>query len=140
MKTISEEAVCRISSCSEDPLEIKPSDISTSDILEDYGRIISKYKDTLEKSGVMIIRNLEKIPGTAAQAFHSLCDEYNPVVNKALFLFTIEVPEIPKQASHYTRKYLGNKWTELDETKFAPLFTRISSGFIMSVMQEKTNL
>ncbi|KAG5886073.1 Lamina-associated polypeptide 1C [Gonioctena quinquepunctata] len=119
-------ALCELTSCSLKPLIIAGEDLNTTDILEDYGKIIARNKEQLQERGVMVINNMEKIPGVSAQAFHSLCDEFNPVIEKALFLFTMKVDAFQKNIVKLIENQLRSSWSDLDDDRFYPLFTRIS--------------
>uniref|UniRef100_V5GZZ8 Torsin-1A-interacting protein n=1 Tax=Anoplophora glabripennis TaxID=217634 RepID=V5GZZ8_ANOGL len=129
-------ATCSLTNCTASPVILKASDLNDPNILEDYGNIITRNKVKLEESGVMIVKNLEKVPGVSAQAFHSFCDEFNPVVNKALFIFTMKVDKFHDNDYKYVEKYLYDHWKDIDEDNFYPLFTRIVN-VILRIMVEK---
>jgi len=137
LNSASSAALCHFGSCWNEPVVIQGSSLNSTEILNDYGRIISRYRSNLEKNGVMIVKNLEQVPGLAAQAFHSFCDDYNPVVKKALILFTMKVEKLPEgYPMLFLEKVLMNLWKELGrDDKFYPLFTRIS-GTVLSVQPE----
>ncbi|KAJ8932778.1 hypothetical protein NQ314_014482 [Rhamnusium bicolor] len=133
---ISQFAVCKLTNCLSIPVVLEGNDLNTSDILEDYGRIISRNKEKLKKSGVMIVKNLEKIRGISAQAFHSFCDEYNPVVEKALFIFTMKVDEFHENNVKFVENYLHRLWKDdIKDDKFYPLFTRISNNVLPVIVE-----
>lgn len=113
-------------------VEIAGATLNTSEIVNDYGKIISRYRGDLEKRGLMIVRNLEKVPGASAQAFHSFCDDYNPVVKKALILFTLKVEKLPEgYPMKFVENFLLKLWNDIGkDDKFYPLFTRISSTIL----------
>ncbi|CAG9817133.1 unnamed protein product [Phaedon cochleariae] len=136
VEKISKYAVCQITNCSSKPVNIDGISLGKKDILADYGRVIAYNKEQLETSGVMIVKNLERVPGRSAQAFHSLCDEHNPVVENALFLFTMKVKSVQENSMSSIENNLRHLWNDLDDDKFYPLFTRISST-VFPVMEEK---
>ncbi|KAJ8913607.1 hypothetical protein NQ315_013429 [Exocentrus adspersus] len=109
------------------PVMLEVADLRDTSILNDYGEVISRNKAKLEKNGVMIIKNLEKVPGVSAQAFHSLCDEFNPVVNEALFIFTMKVDEYHENELKFVEEYLHSRWSDIKEDTFYALFTRIAN-------------
>lgn len=110
--------------------------LKNSNFLEDYGTFISEIRDDLAEKCVVIITNLDEAPGTSAQAFHSLCDEYNPVKEQVLFLFTMKVKSLANTSDKYIEKTLQEKWNDLHIDKFYPLYTRIST-FVVKVKTEK---
>ncbi|XP_074028512.1 torsin interacting protein [Leptinotarsa decemlineata] len=136
VKGISSVAVCEITSCSSKPIIIEKGQLNTTDILEDYGEIIAENKEQLRENGVMIVKNLETVPGASAQAFHSLCDEVNPVIEKALFLFTMKVDKFYSNNIKAIENQLRTMWKDLKDDKFYPLFTRISDC-VLPVNREK---
>ncbi|XP_056636957.1 uncharacterized protein LOC130445385 [Diorhabda sublineata] len=134
LKKVSEFASLRI--CNSDkPLNISGNYLRRKEILEDYGKFIVEVRSKLKTKCVVIINNLDEVPGTSAQAFHSLCDEYNPVEEKVLFLFTLKVDEFPKNNYKFVEQKLKELWSDLHGDKFYPLYTRISI-FILPVMSE----
>ncbi|CAH1236129.1 unnamed protein product [Diabrotica balteata] len=110
--------------------------LKNSNILEDYGTFISEIRDNLVEKCVIVITNLDEAPGTSAQAFHSLCDEYNPVKAQVLFLFTMKVKSLANTSEKYIEKTLLEKWNDLHVDKFYPLYARIST-FVVKVKTEK---
>ncbi|CAG9760560.1 unnamed protein product [Ceutorhynchus assimilis] len=135
---VSKAAVCYLSDCSQEPIDIEGSVLNTTELQDDFGSIVTNYREQLKKSGVFIIQNLQLVPGKSAQALHLFCDEYNPVVERALFLFTVKVDEFIELPDIYTaisflEDLLLKVWNDLGvHDKFHPLFTRIS-GTVLSV-------
>lgn len=114
--------------CNKKPLILCSEELNHNDMLkQDSGYFITTYKRVLEDVHVMIIKNLEDLPGYAAKALHSFCDAYSPLVEKAVFFFTLKVPEFPEKEIKYVESVLRNKWHDIKEDHFDPLFTRISS-------------
>lgn len=127
LSDISSYAVCQISECSSIPVILEGNDFQKKEASYDYGNIITQNKKQLEKSGVMVVKNTERISGKMAQAFHSLCDEFQPVVPKALFLFSVKIDKHPSDKTKHAEKLLRTKWNDLNDDLFYPLFTRIST-------------
>ncbi|XP_053674348.1 uncharacterized protein LOC128724650 [Anopheles nili] len=61
-----------------------------ADIQQDYGVFVQQQKTTLLEQGVMVVRNLEDIPAKAAQAFHTICDTEEPLVEKAIIYLSLD--------------------------------------------------
>ncbi|CAH1984862.1 unnamed protein product [Acanthoscelides obtectus] len=137
ISSISRLAICILSNCNSSVVKLVPEDFSTREVMHDYGKIIARTKAPLAESGVMIVENIEGISGESAQAFHSLCDEYNPVVGKALFLFTLEMNKPPSKEAVFSviRDQLKIAWKDLNEDKFHPLVTRVAN-VILPIMPE----
>lgn len=136
LNRVVEFATCTLTYCAAVPIILKANELKEANILKDYGEIITRNKERLEESGVMVIENLENVPGLSAQAFHSFCDEYNPVVSDALFIFTMKVDEFHDNDLHFIEKYLRNRWNDITDDHFYPLFTRIVN-VVLPIMAEK---
>lgn len=116
--------------CKANPIILTTSSLNTVNAKTDYGDIIARYKPILEEKTVMIVKNLDKIPGVLAQAFHSICDEHSPLVPKSVIIFTIEVKDTSnkyKSDYEHVEHILRESWSELDDDTFYPLLTRITS-------------
>ncbi|KAK5649831.1 hypothetical protein RI129_000860 [Pyrocoelia pectoralis] len=116
--------------CKANPIILTISSLNTVNSKTDYGDIIARYKPILEEKTVMIVKNLDKIPGALAQAFHSICDEYSPLVPKSVIIFTIEVKDTSnkyKSDYEHVEHILRESWSDLDDDTFYPLLTRITS-------------
>lgn len=136
LSELSNYALCEITTCSSNSIILEPHEFKGKDITFDYGNIISDNKAKLVQSGVMIIKNLEMISGKSAMAFQSLCDEYQPVVSRALFVFTLETGQYNfEDKSKYVEYMLKKKWNDLSDDLFYPLLTRITN-FIFVVQKD----
>lgn len=118
---------CKLNDCDTKPIIITSEMYKDKTFLSDYGHFIEKYKEPLLERSVMIIKNLELMPGQLAQALHSLCDRFNPLVHKSLFIFTMEVTDLNEEPVKNARTILRNSWANIKDDIFEPLFTRITS-------------
>lgn len=125
LKEISQYASCMLQS-KKDPIFMNPQDFNIESYMQDYGQAIHDIKPRLEVSNVLVVEDIDNIEGTVAQAFHSLCDEYTPLLPHSLFLFTIKGSPRTKY-SNFVNERLHNKWSAIDEDKIEPLLTRITS-------------
>jgi hypothetical protein len=111
-------------------------------LVEDYGILLDEYSPMVEERCVMIVKDLHKIPGTVAQSFHWFCDTVTPLVDKAVYLFTMKVSGVGHAKDNpYTlaEKELRRLWNaELDEDKLMPLIARITDT-VMVIMPEKNH-
>jgi len=139
LASIGKYATCNLNgNCETQPIILRSSDLSTADLKSDYGHVINKYKPELEKRAVMIVKNLDKVPGEVAQAFHSMCDEYTPLVDRTAFFFTMKVDSLENSETdlQLVEDILRRNWNDLEDDIFYPLFTRISS-MVLKVIPEK---
>lgn len=138
LNEVANAALCDLTECQNEPVLIQGSSLNSSNFIDNYGILISTFREPLTKNGVLIVENLEQVPGKAAQAFHNFCDDYDPVVDKALILFTLKVEKLPinEHPPSYLRRLLSKVWSDIKmEDKFNPLFSRIS-GTILLVRPE----
>lgn len=115
--------------------EISQELMHTPEIIEDYGKLITKYKPELEKKHVLLVKNLEETPAEVAMLFHFICDQVTPVVEKLLIIFTLEFDEADthegtKNLSDFNivEKVLNAKWKNgLKPDALPPLIARLTN-------------
>lgn len=111
------------------PVELD-SEVIEKNNFPEYGRILTTFQPDLMKSGVMIVKNLDKIPETYAQAFHSFCDQVRPLVDKSVFFLTIKVDNFINNSNHdgkHVEEILRSSWSGINEDIFYPLYTRLTN-------------
>lgn len=126
LRNYSSYASCILGNKNNIPIILNGDDMSNMGF-EEYGEILEKYKGELQRKGVMIVKNLDHVSGSLAPAFHTLCDEINPLVGKSVFFFTIRVEDYPEQEYKFVEKLLRSKWKNLKQDHFDPLITRITN-------------
>lgn len=115
--------------------------IGDSDMNETDNELVSQYKEPLKKNGVMIVYRLDEIPGLVAQSFHTFCDTYNPLVERAVLLFTLDNSRL-RNAENIkpTRKameVLKLLWKgTLVDSKLNSLITRLTDS-VLEIRSEK---
>ncbi|XP_072935041.1 uncharacterized protein [Epargyreus clarus] len=92
--------------------------------------LMNEYLNDVDKTGVMLVKELDRIPSTLAMAFHYYCDEYNPLVKKSAIFFTLNMARCPNVSSEkYTHekieKCLADKWKTMPQDNIRPLLTRV---------------
>ncbi|XP_047515063.1 uncharacterized protein LOC125056142 [Pieris napi] len=103
--------------------------------------LIYEFRDNLDKTGVLLVKNIERVPAKLAMAFHYYCDEFNPLVKKSAIFFTLDVAKCksliskPSLDHDYIERCLKDIWREVDRDKIAPLLTRV-----VGVIVDVTNL
>lgn len=134
LANISSYASCVLSSnCEGKPIILSSEDVNNNELFKyDSGYLLTSYKSDLETQHIMIVKNLENIPGYVAKVLHSFCDEISPAVKRSVFFLTMKVPEFPDKELKYVRSQLKEKWRDIKEDHFEPLFARIS-GMILSI-------
>lgn len=113
--------------CSVKPIVIEGNDLNTQEMIEDYGIIIDHYSPLLNEKHIMVVKNMDNILGSVAQAFHYICDEFSPLVRKSLIIFTIGVDKFKGKALDQAVNILNAKWNDVEPDKLEALITRVSS-------------
>jgi len=114
-----------------DALELSPSDLESTEMKTDYGVVITKYKNQLRKSGVMLVNDLNKVPTEVAPAFHSFCDVHNPLVDRSIIFLTLQLTRQTHSSSNtntlqLVENYLRSNWSALQSFVLEPLITRVT--------------
>lgn len=76
------------------PIVFTASDLSTSSYIEDNSKVVYDMKPRLESSGILLVKDFNRVSTKVVPAFHSICDTYNPLVRRAVVLFTMIVPDV----------------------------------------------
>ncbi|XP_069700545.1 uncharacterized protein TORIP isoform X2 [Periplaneta americana] len=123
-----------------DPLVLDGKDLENNKTLaEDYGTLIEENRLEVEERRTMVVKNLHKVPAVVAQSFHSFCDTVTPLVDRAVYLFTMKTREDYQSVNNPTElaeKELTRLWKKhLSEDILAPLVVRITDT-VMFVMPE----
>lgn len=106
-------------------LIIKGKNLNTAENLASFGNVITNYKPKLEETGVMIVTDIDEVDSYVAQAFHTFCDEYTPLVKHSLIMFTLRYDDLKIKDPVIAQKILRNKWHNLKDDILEPLLTRV---------------
>ncbi|XP_050665420.1 uncharacterized protein LOC126965714 isoform X2 [Leptidea sinapis] len=92
--------------------------------------LMRKYRHVVDRVGVLLVKDIDKLPSSLAMAFHYYCDEYNPLVKKSAIFFTINaaqcsIPPSQKPNHSYIERCLKKRWTSIESDKIGPLLTRV---------------
>ncbi|XP_053600972.1 uncharacterized protein TORIP isoform X3 [Plodia interpunctella] len=105
--------------------------------MESHSELINKYKDDIDKSGVMLVKELDMVPSKLAMAFHYYCDEYNPLVKRSAIFFTLNMAKCTETTSGLTsifsqiEKCLKKKWNGgVPQDNIGPLLTRVVASVV----------
>lgn len=105
-------------------------DYNSPNVIKDYGHLIEKYRPLLETRRVMVIKNINKMSGNVAQALHTFCDEITPLVDRAVYILTLEVDSLEGKNLKIAEKQLFNVWSDLEYDLLTPLIARVTSTVI----------
>ncbi|XP_055911909.1 uncharacterized protein LOC129945950 [Eupeodes corollae] len=132
-KRIADKLVDEIARTSADcygsPPAIKKVDLNTREAIEDYGHIIASYKKTVKEGNVILIVNLNEIPGEAAKALHSICDSVTPLVKKVIILLTLTTKQhnADQNVIETAENELKKLWQgKMKANELDPIITRVT--------------
>lgn len=100
----------------------------------DHGNVLTTFGDQLKEEttgGIMLVSDVNLLPVGVVQAFHALCDRYNPWAAPAIIFFTINVGKgnderAQENADELATSILKSDWAELPANVLDPLITRIT--------------
>jgi len=115
----------------DEPLLLRGKDFDRPEMIADYGLAIEKYRRQIEHSVVMFVHSIEDIPGEVVQAFHTFCDKQTPMVDRSIYLFTLELKSAKNLAIgeiyDLVEDTLTEKWSKyLPRNKIQPLLSRMT--------------
>jgi hypothetical protein len=133
-----------LSATNPDPIVLYGTDIENNQTLvEDYGILLNEYDPMVRERYAMIVKDLHRIPGIVAQSFHWFCDTVTPLVDKAVFLFTMKVSRVSHAKDNPTmmaERELKRLWNgQVDEDKLGALIVRITDN-VMMIMPENNRV
>lgn len=115
-----------------EPVILAGLELNEARLIEDPGRMLVDYNRTLQDNGAMVVTNLQDVPPEVATSLHFFCDAYSPLVESAVYIFTLKVDSIPKhQRSGTARDKLMKLWADkLPHGTIEALITRITPNVI----------
>ncbi|KAJ8734645.1 hypothetical protein PYW08_013895 [Mythimna loreyi] len=98
--------------------------------MQDHGELISRYRQDVDRSGVMLVKEIDAVPSDLAMAFHYYCDEYDPLVKRSAIFFTLNMANCSNTSDSKTmheliEKCLKRKWKTVPKENMRPLLTRV---------------
>ncbi|XP_063700586.1 uncharacterized protein LOC134830903 [Culicoides brevitarsis] len=117
-------------------IDVPSSELQSQEVIDDYGKLIEKYKPKLEIQRIMIVKDIQEIPAPVSRAFHFFCDTTSPIVKKSVYFFTMQMSEmeIPsnKNALYETvENRLRELWKSgVDKDKIQPLIARVTDNVL----------
>lgn len=79
----------------------------------------------------MYVENVHKVPATAAQAFHTICDTVTPLVEKSVIFFTMHVESdskeiTPQEIHRLVEMQLEKNWININHNTLKALIGRVT--------------
>ncbi|XP_062550082.1 uncharacterized protein LOC134214789 [Armigeres subalbatus] len=112
------------------------NDFKADEIAQNYDRVLSRYREILESQGILVVRDLDRVPPTAAKIFFPICDSYTPLVPRAVIFFTIDISRQPERVVRSNRSctsiaegILKDLWRDdLHPNMLDPLVVRLTEN------------
>ncbi|KAL0850369.1 hypothetical protein ABMA28_012196 [Loxostege sticticalis] len=119
-----------------DSTAVQPTVIHSSELnMQSHSELMNEYRLEVAKTGVMLVKDIDRIPSSLAMAFHYFCDEYNPLVAKSAIFFTLNLEQCsnisePKSTHNEIEKCLAKKWSSVPKDNIKPLLSRVVNVII----------
>uniref|UniRef100_A0A182N833 Uncharacterized protein n=1 Tax=Anopheles dirus TaxID=7168 RepID=A0A182N833_9DIPT len=119
-----------------EPIVLNGKHIKQTDFRDDYGVFLSQNQAALQQRGVLVVRNFEHFPAQVAQAFHTICDTQEPLVDRAVIYLTMDVSKASgmlgpgdRSATAEAEYFLREIWKDsLRPEVLDPLITRLTDS------------
>jgi hypothetical protein len=104
----------------------------------DPGVLVESVSEKMHFSKVVVVSDIQKIPGNLAAGFHFLVDQENPKVRDAVYIFTMTIDSLSsvKKPLDSVEKILYKSWSDLSANILHPLVTRVTEA-VLHIVQEK---
>lgn len=138
---ISRIAIQYITDKENGPLILNGHDLKRNHIfIKDSGELITEYNSTVQDIGGMVVTELHEVPGSVAKAFHVFCDRETPLVERAIYFFTLQTTEEKTKKQKTAEQRMKNLWHQsLTDNLLDPLITRLT-GYVLQIQPEYSNL
>lgn len=113
---------------------IEHIDFSSEEALKDYGYVIDQYKKTVKEGNVILIANVNEIPGEVAKALHTICDTVTFMVKKVIILLSLTVEQIGsnERVIDVAENALKKLWQDkMEPNELEPLITRVTDQVLL---------
>lgn len=122
------------------PVILAGLELNEARLIEDSGRMLVDYNRTLQDNGAMVVTDLQDVPAEVAKSLHFFCDAYSPLVESAVYIFTLKVDSIPKhQRSGTARDKLMELWSDkMPDGTIEALITRLTPN-VLAINSDTTD-
>uniref|UniRef100_A0A1B0G9N4 Uncharacterized protein n=1 Tax=Glossina morsitans morsitans TaxID=37546 RepID=A0A1B0G9N4_GLOMM len=112
--------------------EMGKDDFNSKEVITDFGKIIERFKLIIKSSNVVLIVNLNEVPGETAEALHAICDTENPIREDLVVFLTLRMPTIENEkVQEKVEEELEKMWgSKLTHYKLGALITRVADTII----------
>ncbi|XP_058833716.1 uncharacterized protein LOC131691388 [Topomyia yanbarensis] len=120
------------------PIQLESNYFKSTEIAGNPKLFFSQYRTQLEAQGILVVRNLDQIPGNTAQIFFTICDSVESLIKKAVIFFTIDISHRPNHVIGSTQSptqiaedILKNLWKrDLNANDLNPLLVRLTENVL----------
>ncbi|XP_053685096.1 uncharacterized protein LOC128734778 [Sabethes cyaneus] len=118
------------------PIKLESQYFRQPDIVADKNLFFAEYLNKLEAQGILVVQDLDKIPANVAQVFFTICDSVEPLVNKAIIFFTINLSQHTVDAKYsptgIAESILKEQWeNDLNANDLYPLMNRLLENVLV---------
>lgn len=101
--------------------------------------LVESIAEKMQFSRVVVVSDLQKIPGKLAAGFHFLVDQENPKIRDAVYVFTMTIDKISSVSKPLAsvEKILYKSWKDLSGNILHPLVTRVTEAVLHIVQEEE---
>uniref|UniRef100_A0A1B0G8K1 Uncharacterized protein n=1 Tax=Glossina morsitans morsitans TaxID=37546 RepID=A0A1B0G8K1_GLOMM len=112
--------------------EMGKDDFNSKEVITDFGKIIERFKLIIKSSNVVLIVNLNEVPGETAEALHAICDTENPIRKDLVVFLTLRMPTIENEnVQEKVEEELEKMWgSKVTHYKLGALVTRVADTII----------
>lgn len=113
---------------------IEHIDFFSEEALKDYGYVVDQYKKTVKEGNVILIANVNEIPGEGAKALHWICDTVSFMVKKVIILLSLTVEQIgsSERVIDVAENALKKLWQDkMEPNELEPLITRVTDQVLL---------
>lgn len=115
--------------------------VKSSEETSDYGVVLEEYGSKVERTNLLIVKNLHELSGNVARIFHTLCDSFAPRVNPSVYIFTLRYKDEVAHLKPIERAstVLRAVWNDLTEKELPALLSRVITN-VVEVNAENENI
>ncbi|XP_058462780.1 uncharacterized protein LOC131437443 [Malaya genurostris] len=118
------------------PIHLESKYFRKTEIIQNPNIFFEQYQTRLKEEGILVVRDLDQIPGSAAQVFFTICDSVESLINKAVIFFTINISHQPtsvikskRNPTQIAEDILKQIWsTDLNSNELNPLVVRLTEN------------
>lgn len=120
----------------QNPISLNGGSLASPEMQKDYGEFIAMYEGLLKREKILFISDVNRIPSTTAEAFHTICDTVTPLVEQSIIIFTMKIDQFDDRTMEYdslskmVETELRENWKYVKANALQALITRVTDQII----------